>query len=353
MSEVNYMGDDVLTRIFMITTTTFVVVAAIVPFIKRIAIHIGALDIPNKRKIHSKPMPRLGGLAIYIGFLFGYMLFGEASSTMNSIFISTFIIMLIGIFDDIKPLKASIKFLCQTVAAIIIAVYGNLLIRDITMFGQYFNLGIFSYPVTIFFILGCTNCINLIDGLDGLAAGISAIYFATIGIISIIMGKAGLDFVLTFIMLGSVLGFLVHNFHPASIFAGDSGSLFMGLMIAIIALLGFKSVTLTSLIIPLLIFAIPILDTVFAIIRRLLKGEKISKPDKEHLHHQLLNKNFSHLTTVLIIYLIDMLFAAASIIYVLHDQKLGYIIYTVLTIIVITMILKTNIIVDQKNIRKK
>lgn len=347
------MGDDVLTRIFMITTTTFAVVASIVPFIKRIAIHIGALDIPNKRKIHSKPMPRLGGLAIYIGFLFGYMLFGEASSTMNSIFISTFIIMLIGIFDDIKPLKASIKFLCQTVAAIIIAVYGNLLIRDITMFGQYFNLGIFSYPVTIFFILGCTNCINLIDGLDGLAAGISAIYFATIGIISIIMGKAGLDFVLTFIMLGSVLGFLVHNFHPASIFAGDSGSLFMGLMIAIIALLGFKSVTLTSLIIPLLIFAIPILDTVFAIIRRLLKGEKISKPDKEHLHHQLLNKNFSHLTTVLIIYLIDMLFAAASIIYVLHDQKLGYIIYAVLTIIVITMILKTNIIVDQKNIRKK
>lgn len=347
------MGDDVLTRIFMITTTTFVVVTSIVPFIKRIAIHIGALDIPNKRKVHSKPMPRLGGLAIYIGFLFGYMLFGEASSTMNSIFIATFIMMLIGIFDDIKPLKAKVKFLCQTVAAIIIAVYGKLLIRDITMFGQYFNLGLLSYPVTIFFILGCVNCINLIDGLDGLAAGISAIYFATIGIISIIMGKTGLDFVLTFIMLGSVLGFLVHNFHPASIFAGDSGSLFMGLMIAIIALLGFKSVTLTSLIIPLLIFAIPILDTVFAIIRRVLKGEKISKPDKEHLHHQLLNKNFSHLTTVLIIYLIDMLFAAASIIYVLHDQKLGYIIYTVLTIIVITMILKTNIIVDQKNIRKK
>lgn len=347
------MGDDVLTRIFMITTTTFVVVAAIVPFIKRIAIHIGALDIPNKRKIHRKLMPRLGGLAIYIGFLFGYMLFGEASSTMNSIFIASFIIMLVGIFDDIKPLRAKVKFICQAVAAIIIAVYGKLLIRDITIFGQYFNLGVLSYPITVFFILGCVNCINLIDGLDGLAAGISAIYFATIGIISIIMGKTGLDFVLTFIMLGSVLGFLVHNFHPASIFAGDSGSLFMGLMIAIIALLGFKSVTLTSLIIPLLIFAIPILDTVFAIIRRVLKGEKISKPDKEHLHHQLLNKNFSHLTTVLIIYLIDALFAAASIIYVLHDQKLGYIIYTVLTIIVITLILKTNIIVDKKNIRKK
>lgn len=347
------MGEDVLTRIFMITTTTFIVVATIVPFIKRIAIHIGALDIPNKRKVHSKPMPRLGGLAIYIGFLFGYMLFGEASSTMNSIFIASFIIMLIGIFDDIKPLSAKIKFICQTAAAIIITVYGKLLIRDITMFGQYFNLGIMSYPVTVFFILGCVNCINLIDGLDGLAAGISAIYFATIGIISIIMGKTGLDFVLTFIMLGSVLGFLVHNFHPASIFAGDSGSLFMGLMIAIIALLGFKSVTLTSLLIPLLIFAIPILDTIFAIIRRTLKGEKISKPDKEHLHHQLLNKNFSHLKTVLIIYLIDALFAVASIIYVLHSQKLGYIIYTILTIIVITLVLRTNIVVDIKHNKKK
>ena len=163
--------------------------------------------------------------------------------------------------------------------------------------------------------------------------------------IAIIMGKTGLDFILTFIMLGSVLGFLVHNFHPASIFAGDSGSLFMGFMIAVIALLGFKSVTLTSLIIPLLILAIPILDTVFAIIRRLLKGEKISKPDKSHLHHQLLNKNFSHRTTVLIIYAIDILFAAASIIYALHDQKLGYIIYTILTIIVVIFILKTDIIV--------
>lgn len=167
------------------------------------------------------------------------------------------------------------------------------------------------------------------------------------------MGKLGLEFVLTFIMLGSVLGFLVHNFHPASIFAGDSGSLFMGFMIAVIALLGFKSVTLTSLIIPVLILAIPILDTVFAIIRRLLKGEKISKPDKSHLHHQLLNKNFSHLTTVLIIYGISILFSAASIVYVLHDQKLGYILYAILTIIVLTFVLKTDIVVDTHALAEK
>ena len=347
------MGQDELTKVFLMIITTFLFVVCIIPFIKKIAIHVGALDIPNKRKVHSKPMPRLGGLGIFLGFLFGYMLFGEPSSTMNSILIGSFIIVLTGAIDDIKPLKASVKFAAQLMAAIVVTCYGKLLIQDITAFGFYLDLGIFAYPLTIFFILGCLNCINLIDGLDGLAAGISSIYFATIGIIAIIMGKTGLDFVLTFIMLGSVLGFLVHNFHPASIFAGDSGSLFMGFMIAVIALLGFKSVTLTSLIIPLLILAIPILDTVFAIIRRLLKGEKISKPDKSHLHHQLLNKNFSHRATVLIIYAIDTLFAIASIIYVLHDQKLGYIIYAILTIMVIIFVLKTDIIVDQASFHKK
>ncbi len=340
------MEQDVIVRILLMVITTFLFVVVIIPFIKKVAIHVGALDIPNKRKIHSKPMPRLGGLAMFLGFLFGYMLFGEPSSTMNSILIGSFLVVLTGTVDDIKPLKPSIKFIAQVMAAIVVTCYGKLLIQDITVFGFYIDFSILSYPITIFFILGCLNCINLIDGLDGLAAGISAIYFATIGIIAILMGKMGLDFILTFIMLGSVLGFLVHNFHPASIFAGDSGSLFMGFMIAVIALLGFKSVTLTSLLIPMLILAIPILDTLFAIVRRLLKGEKISKPDKQHSHHQLLNKNFSHRATVLIIYAIDILFALASIIYVLRDQKLGYIIYAILTIIVVTFVLTTDIVVD-------
>lgn len=346
------MEQTEITRIFMMIAIPFLFVTCLIPFIKKIAIHVGALDIPNKRKVHQKPMPRLGGLGIFGGFLFGYMLFGEPNSVMNSILIGSFVIVLIGAIDDIKPVKASVKFAAQLMAAIIVTCYGKLLIQDVSAFGFYIDFGIMAYPITIFFILGCLNCINLIDGLDGLAGGISAIYFATIGIISIIMGKMGLDYVLTFIMLGSILGFLVHNFYPASIFAGDSGSLFMGFMIAVIALLGFKGVTLTSLLIPLLILAIPILDTIFAIIRRMLKGQSISTPDKSHLHHQLLNKNFSHRTTVLIIYGINILFAAASIIYALHDQKIGYIIYTVLTIIVIIFILKTDIIVDTSHYKK-
>ena len=150
-------------------------------------------------------------------------------------------------------------------------------------------------------------------------------------------------------MLGSTLGFLVHNFHPASIFVGDSGSMFMGFIISVIALLGFKNVTLTSLIIPLLLIAIPILDTLFAIIRRLLKGESPAKADKFHIHHQLLNRNFSQTATVLIIYFIDLLFALASILYVLKDRTLGYIVYGILTVIVLLFIIKTNVIIDRDN----
>lgn len=353
MNTVIIMDQELLQKVLLMVFTTFIFVTFATPFIKKIAFHVGAVDIPNARKVHQKPMPRLGGLGIYFGFLLGYMLFGAHSATMNSILIGSFIIVITGIIDDVKPLKASHKFIGQLAAACIVVFYGNILLKDISAFGLYFEFGLLSYPITIFFILGCINCMNLIDGLDGLAAGISSIYFLTIGVIATMQGKGGLDFVLTFIMLGSTLGFLVHNFNPASIFMGDSGSMFLGFIIAVIALLGFKNVTMTSLIIPLLILAIPILDTIFAIIRRALKGESISTPDKFHIHHQLLNRNFSQRTTVLIIYGINLLFAAASIVYVLKDQMLGYIIYGVLLLIVVLFVVKTNVVFDQEEIKKR
>lgn len=353
MFLVSTMDQQLLTRIILMVFVTFLFATCITPFVKKIAFHIGAVDLPNARKVHKKPMPRLGGLAIYFGFLLGYMLFGTHSETMNSILIGSFIIVLTGVIDDVKPLKASHKFIGQLVATCIVVFYGNILLKDISAFGLYFDFGNLSYPITIFFILGCINCMNLIDGLDGLASGISSIYFLTIGIIATMQGKNGLDFVLTFIMLGSTLGFLVHNFNPASIFMGDSGSMFLGFIIAVISLLGFKNVTMTSLIIPLLILAIPILDTIFAIIRRTLKGESISTPDRFHIHHQLLNHNFSQRATVLIIYGINILFAAASIVYVLKDQMLGYVVYGILLFIVILFVVKTNVVFDGEEMKKK
>ena len=344
------MSYNEIVKIFLMTFTSFLFVMLVTPFIIRVANHVGALDIPNKRKVHTVPIPRLGGVGIFLGFLLGYMIYGTPSAIMNSVLIGSFIIVLTGVVDDIKPLDAKTKFIGQLIASLIIVFYGHLLINDLSAFNINIDFDWYiSYPLTIFFILGCINCMNLIDGLDGLSSGLSAIYFLTIGIIACFKGNIGLDLVITFVMLGSVLGFLVHNFHPATIFAGDSGSMFMGFIIAVVALLGFKNVTLTSLIIPLFILAIPICDTVFAIIRRLLKGESISTPDKCHIHHQLLNRNFSQTETVLIIYLVDLLFAAASIVYFLKDRILGYIIYGILLVIVSIFIMKTNVIFEHKD----
>lgn len=337
-----------ISKILLMVLTTTMIVALITPLIKKIAIHVGALDIPNERKVHKTPIPRLGGLGIFFGLLCGYMLFGKPSELMNSILIAGFIIVITGMIDDIKPLKASTKFFGQLAAACVVTFYGRLVLQDMSAFGFYVQFGFLAYPATIFFILGCINCINLIDGLDGLAGGISAIYFLTIGIIATMHCHFELDFVLCFVMLGSCIGFLFHNFHPAKIFMGDSGSMLLGLTIAVIALLGFKAATLSSLVIPLLLIAIPILDTLFAILRRKLKGESISTPDKFHIHHQLLNRNFTQKQTVIIIYFIDALFAAASIIYALGSPKLGYIIYGVLLLIVLLFVYKTNVVFEHK-----
>jgi len=347
------MNSTKIIDILLMTLIPFIFVVLIIPLIKKIAFHVGALDIPNKRKVHKTPMPRLGGLGIYLGFLLGYMIFGEQTTMMNSILIGSFLLLITGIIDDIKPLKAKYKLIGQILAVLIVVFYGNLLLTDISFFGFNMDFKLLSYPITILFMLGCINCMNLIDGLDGLAGGISSIFFLTIGIIAYLQGRTGLTVVLTFIMLGSTLGFLAHNFNPAKIFMGDSGSMFLGFIISIITLLGFKSIITSSIIIPLCILIVPILDTLCAILRRKLKGESISTPDKSHFHHQLLRRNFGVKGTVLIIYLITALFSLASIIWLLVDHQAGYIFYMILTLILIVFVFKTDILFEHKNGGKK
>lgn len=325
----------------------FLFVLALIPFIKKVANHIGAIDIPNERKVHKVSIPRLGGLGIYLGFIAGYTIFGDMSLKMNAILIGSIIIIITGIADDIKPIPAKIKLLFQIIASSIVAIYGEILLKELSAFGLYINFGSLSYIITIIFIVAIINCINLIDGLDGLAAGLSSIYFITIGIVIVVWKQSfGLDAIITFIMLGSTLGFLCHNFNPAKIFMGDTGSMFLGYMIAVIALLGFKNVTLTTLLVPIALLAIPIIDTFFAIIRRIINHKPITMPDKSHLHHQLLNLGLSHRNVVLVIYLIEIIFAAAMLIYMLYDRTVGVIIYSILLIITFIFIMKTDILVD-------
>ena len=334
----------------LIVGVCMIIVAFIIPLVKKIAIHINALDIPNARKVHDKPIPRLGGLGIFMGFLLGYMIFGNNTVQMNSILIGSFIIVLTGMIDDIKPISAKSKLFGQFLASSVIVFYGNILLDKLTVLGLNIEFGIFAYPITLVFIVACTNIINLIDGLDGLSGGVSSIFYLSTIILCFFQNRFWeLELILALIMLGSTLGFLIHNFHPAKIFAGDSGALFMGFIIAVLSLLGFKTTVITSIFIPLMILAVPILDTLFAIIRRLLHHQKISAPDKQHLHHQLLKMNFSHRNTVLIIYGINILFATASILYTLNDTEdvfIGRIIYGILMIITLVFVFKTDIITE-------
>ena len=336
-------------RIILIT---FLFSTIIMFLMKKIAIHVGAIDEPRSdegnRHIHKKSTPKLGGVGIFLTFLLGYMLFGEQSIRMNSILIGSFIVILTGIVDDIKPIRASYKLMGHIAAAMVIVFYGKILLDNITAFGFSINFGILAYPITILFIIACTNIINLIDGLDGLSGGICSIFYITIAIIGLFQGRMGsLVMTLTLIMLGSTLGFLVHNFHPAKIFAGDCAT-FMGFIIAVITLLEFKGPALISFFVPVTILGIPILDTLFAIIRRLLKGQPPFQADKQHLHHQLLRMNFSQTVTVLIIYAIDLLFAMASLFYTLIDPIIGEVLYTIIFIIVIWFVLHSTIIYEKK-----
>ena len=343
------MFNEYLDQIFFMVLTTFTFTAIIMPVTIKIAEHIGAIDVPRDgRRIHNKPIPKLGGLGIFLGFLFGYMLFGVQSVEMNSILIASFIIILYGIIDDIKTLNARYELIGQLLAALTIIFYGQILLTEISVFGSVIEFGILSYPITLFFILGCINVIRLIDGLDGLSSGISSIFFLTTGIIAFFQGRVEtLEITIAFIMLGSVLGFLVHNFYPAKLFAGEAGSAFMGFMIAVISLLGYKTTFVTSLLVPILILAVPIIDTLFAIIRRKLRGRPIFEADKEHLHHQFLKITHSQRRTVLVIYAINILFSITSILYVLNDSHLAIIIYIVLLVIVLWLILHTSIISDK------
>ncbi|WP_017726219.1 glycosyltransferase family 4 protein [Halalkalibacterium ligniniphilum] len=314
----------------------FIVAVLVTPLVKKLAIKIGAVDKPNQRKVHQKLMPRLGGLAIYIAFLVGFMVLQPQSPYMVPILIGSFIIILTGFLDDMLELSAKVKLLGQIAAASVV-VFGGVQVEFINLpFDGRLELGWFSIPLTLLWIIGITNAINLIDGLDGLAAGVSSIVLITISTLAILDGNvfvAGLGAIL----IGSTLGFLVFNFNPAKIFMGDTGALFLGFMISVVSLLGFKNVTVFSLIIPVIILAVPISDTFFAIIRRIVNKQPLSAPDKSHLHHCLLRLGFSHRNTVLMIYAMSAFFGLAAIMLTMSTLWMALLIM-VLTLVVLELI---------------
>lgn len=298
-----------------------IVALAVTPGVIIFAGKTGAMDAPDARKVHKGPMPRIGGLAIYIGFMAGVLamlrlteLPEEVANGVIGLLAGGTLIVALGLLDDYKNLPAKVKLLGQILAACVV-VYFDVRIDFITdPFGDYLYLEYLSVPATVFWIVGLTNTVNLIDGLDGLAAGVATIASITIFLVALQQGVLVVALV-TAALAGSAMGFLHYNFNPARIFMGDTGSMFLGFILAGISVIGaVKCAATIALIVPILALGVPIMDTTFAIIRRYRGGVPIFKPDKGHLHHRLLDLGFTQRQAVLLMYFISALLGLSAVV---------------------------------------
>ncbi len=306
------------------------------------------IDYPDERKVHKKIMPRMGGLSIFLASIAGITFLNLYSNDLGIIFLCGLLILLLGIIDDVFRLSARVKLSIELFVAVLIVLDGiRIETLSLPFSDEKLFLGNFSYLITVLWIVGIINSVNLIDGLDGLAAGISFINLLSIAIMAYMAGEVVI-LTLSAIVMMSTLGFLFYNFYPAKIFMGDTGSLFLGYVIAILSLLGmYKSVTLFNMIIPIIILGVPITDTFFAIIRRILNRRPISEPDKSHLHHKLMNLGLSHRNTVLTLYGVSIVFSLLAFILVSSTLWVSSIII-ILFIILVQAIAETVGLVNDK-----
>ncbi|MGL5548342.1 MAG: MraY family glycosyltransferase, partial [Culicoidibacterales bacterium] len=287
----------------------FLISTAVTPLVKWIGSKLDIVAEINDRTVHTKRITRIGGVAIYLAFILSMALFMKIDTTLSGVILGASIMFFCGLIDDMINLKPAVKFGFQVVAAMVLIIVGQVSLDTIRLpFGIQIDMGIISFLVTFFWVTGITNAINLIDGLDGLAGGISAIILIVILPVSMIERRADI-FVLCLILIGAITGFLLFNRFPASIFMGDSGALFLGFMISSISLMGFKSSTFITLGLPLLLLMVPIVDTLAAILRRLLARQSMSRADKNHVHHVLMRR-FGHRSTVWILYIVTAMFGA-------------------------------------------
>ena len=303
--------------------TALAVTFALTPAVKNFAIRIGAVDKPDARKVHHGLIPRLGGLAIYAGFMVSAIATIGFTYEMVGVMAGATFLVLVGVADDVISLPAKVKLLGQIVAAAIPVVIFNINIEWVAVPGTgiVYLPEIISLPLTVFWIIGFINTVNLIDGLDGLAAGIATIASIAIALLAFQMGQwvAAAAMVA---MTGACLAFLQYNFNPAKIFMGDTGSMFLGYIISSVSVMGnMKTAAAAVLIVPLIALAVPITDTLLAIVRRKSSGVPIFSPDKNHLHHRLLAKGLNQKQVVLVMYALTAFFSCVALL-IIHLQLL-------------------------------
>ncbi len=325
------------------------VIAAVVtyvftPMVKNFAVKVGAVDKPDARKVHHSIIPRLGGLAIFIGYIASVAYSVPKSNYVWGLLIGSTALVLVGVWDDVKQIGPKTKLVGQIIAAAILVAFGiQVEFINIPGIGLVY-LDWVSVPLTIFWIVGFTNIVNLIDGLDGLAAGISLIACMAIFSVTLQMGQVDLACI-TLALAGAACGFLRYNFNPADIFMGDTGSMLLGYTMAAISVMGtVKTATAVAMVVPVIVLGLPILDTTFAIIRRKLNGKPIFKPDKGHVHHRLLALGLSQKQAVLLMYAITALLGCLAVVVAKVNIAFGFVIVLCILCICVYLAMKLGVI---------
>ena len=297
-----------------------VVSFAATPLVKSLAFKVGAVDVPkDNRRMHKVPIPRLGGLAIFLAFMFSVLLFADIDREIQGILLGAVMIVVLGVLDDILTLQALPKFAVQILAAVVVVLHGvriEFLTNPIPHGAATYLVlpGWLSVVLTVVWIVAITNAVNFIDGLDGLAVGVSGISAATMLVVALIVAENNIAIIMA-ALLGACLGFIPYNFNPAKIFMGDTGSTFLGFILATVSIQGlFKLYAIISFAVPFLILGIPIFDICFAIIRRVAKGQNPMQADRGHVHHRLIDMGFSQKQSVAITYMLTAILGLAAVV---------------------------------------
>ena len=332
--------NQLIAYVLMALLTALVISFLATPVVKTFAYKVGAIDVPkDARRMHKVPIPRLGGLAIFIGFMVSILLFVKITPEMKSILLGAAIIVVLGVVDDIMALPAMLKFVVQIIAAAIPATHGVVIqaFSNPNIFSKnlYWVLGWLSIPVTILWIVAITNAVNLIDGLDGLANGVSAISATTMLVIALLASEGQVAIVLA-ALVGACVGFMPYNMNPAKMFMGDTGATFLGYILATMSIQGlFKYYAVISFVVPFLILGLPIFDTAFAFIRRIAHGQSPMHADRSHIHHRLIDMGLNQKQAVATLYVVSAILGLSAVVLTTGGEQKAMLLFAALCIVAV------------------
>ena len=330
-------GNALVAYVLIAMLVSMVVSFLMTPVVRSFAYKVGAIDVPkDSRRMHKVPVPRLGGLAIFSGFMISALLFVPMTAEMKSILLGAVVIVVLGVIDDSMDLPALLKFVVQILAALIPTLHGvtvrvfsnpNIFSDDL-----YLSLGTLSVPLTVLWIVAVTNSVNLIDGLDGLANGVSTISATTMLVIALLLGETDVSLTLA-ALVGACIGFMPYNLNPAKMFMGDTGATFLGYILATMSIQGlFKYYAVISFVVPFLILGLPIFDTTFAFVRRLSHGQSPMRADRGHIHHRLIDMGLNQKQAVATLYVISAILGLSAVVLTTGGEQRAILLFAALCI---------------------